>query len=269
MPTLMLNMRNTTSLLSIILCFFLLFPAVSQAESFTVEATIEEEKLSASFEMIEIPGKNYALGKTEVTCEVYEIVMGENPSSYAEGNFPVNTVNWYDCIVFCNRLSLLLGKIPVYSVNGSVNPDDWDYSPHGGSAITGEIVCHSRADGFRLPTVEEWEYSASGGQNFKYSGSDNPDEVAWFKDNSEYKSHEAGTKAPNAYGLYDMSGNLWEWCWDRFKEDSNYYRVHKGGSSASGKELCEIQFTGHHYGSRYQPCYSYYTFGFRIARNLR
>ena len=154
-------------------------------------------------------------------------------------------------------------------MNGSVNPDDWDYSPHGGSAITGEIVCHSRADGFRLPTVEEWEYSASGGQNFKYSGSDNPDEVAWFKDNSEYKSHEAGTKAPNAYGLYDMSGNLWEWCWDRFKEDSNYYRVHKGGSSASGKELCEIQFTGHHYGSRYQPCYSYYTFGFRIARNLR
>ena len=99
-----------TELLSIILSFFLAGFAFSEGKSerFIVEAATEEEKLSASFEMIEIPGKKYAMGKTEVTCEVYEIVMGENPSSYAEGNFPVNTVSWYDCIVFCNKLSLLL-----------------------------------------------------------------------------------------------------------------------------------------------------------------
>ena len=265
----MLNMRN--KLLSIILIFFLGTAAFSEdkSETFVVEAVTEDETVSAAFEMVKIPGKNYFVGKTEVTCEVYEIVMGENPSSYAEGNFPVNTVSWYDCIVFCNRLSILLGKIPVYSVNGSTNPDDWDYSPHGGSAISGEVVRHIRADGFRLLTVDEWEYAANGGQNFKYSGSDNPDEVAWFKDNSDYKSHEVATKSPNGYGLYDMSGNLWEWCWDKFKEDSNYYRIHKGGSVASGKELCEIKFSGHHYGSRSQPCYSYFSFGFRIVRNLR
>ena len=262
-----LNIAN--KLFSIIFLFFLSFPLFSETESFTVTASVEEEEVSAAFEMIKIPRRNYFVGKTEVTCEVYEIVMGENPSSYAEGNFPVNTVNWYDCIVFCNRLSLLLGKTPVYSVGDSSNPDDWDYSPHGGSSISADVVQDLNADGFRLLTVEEWEFAAKGGQAYKYSGSGNIDQVAWFKGNSEYKSHEAGTKTANGYGLYDMSGNVWEWCWDRLKKDSNYYRIHKGGSSASARELCEIGFSGHHYGSRYQPCYSYYTFGFRIGRTDR
>ena len=264
---LVMNMRN--KLLLIILIFFLGTAAFSKekSETFVVEAVTEEETVSASFEMVKIPGKNYFVGKTEVTCEVYEIVMGENPSSYAEGNFPVNTVNWYDCIVFCNRLSILLGKIPVYSVNGSTNPDDWDYSPHCGNSILGEIVQNLSADGFRLPSIKEWEHAASGGKSLAYLGSENLDDVAWYKNNSDFKIHEVALKAPNAYGLYDMSGNVWEWCQDLFQEDSKCYRVRKGGSVASGKELCEIRFTGHHYASRSQPCYSYFTFGFRIVKN--
>ena len=247
---------------------FLLLPCFAWAETFTVSSTVDEKEVSASFEMIKIPGKKYFMGKTEVTCELYEIVMGKNPSSFAEEQCPVNNVSWYDCLVFCNRLSLMLGKKPVYSVNFSVNPDDWDYSPHGGSSIQGKILQNPKADGFRLSTEEEWEFAAKGGQTYKYPGGDNLDEFAWFKENSDFKLHKVAEKSPNAFGLYDMSGNVWEWCWNLFIEDSECYRIHKGGSCASGKELCEIKFTGRHYASRSQPCYSYCTFGLRIARNL-
>lgn len=263
-----MKLSRISVLSSVILIFFIL-AAFSEDESFLVNSVVEEEEISASFEMVKIPDTNYSIGKTEVTCELYEAVMGENPSAFAEGNFPVETVNWYDCIVFCNKLSLLLGKTPVYSVNGSLNPDDWNYSPHSGNSILGEVVQDVKSDGFRLPTVDEWEAAANGGQSFSYSGSNNLSEIGWFKDNSDYKLHEVSLKNPNGYGLYDMSGNVWEWCWNRFIEDSNHYRVRKGGSFSSSKDLCEIKFTGYHYGSRYQPCYSYYNFGFRIARSVR
>ncbi|MBQ4378386.1 MAG: formylglycine-generating enzyme family protein [Treponema sp.] len=236
-------------------------PLVILAATYTLENGI-------SFQMNEIPGGNFSISTTEVSQELYEAVMEENPSYFTGEKMPVDTVNWYDCICFCNKLSVLLGKEPVYSVNGSTNFEDWDYSPHGGSSITGEITVNKKADGFRLPSVKEWEKAASGGEDYKFAGSEELSEVAWYIKNSEYTSHEVAQKKPNAYGLYDMCGNLWEWCEDRLKEDSVHFRIKKGGCYANPPELCEISFSAHHYGSRYQPCYSYYTFGFRIAAGL-
>ncbi|MBP5283582.1 MAG: SUMF1/EgtB/PvdO family nonheme iron enzyme [Treponema sp.] len=218
-----------------------------------------------SFKMIKIPGENYSIGETEVTQEVYEAVTEENPAYFTGENMPVDSVNWYDCIVFCNKLSVLLGKTPVYSVDGNTDCDDWDYSPHSGASVTGKVETNPKADGFRLPTVREWKTAAKCGRDYIYSGSSTPDETAWYSKNSGWTPHETAQKEPNEWGLYDMSGNLWEWCEDKYKADSDDFRIKKGGCYSSDRDLCKITFTGHHYGSRYQPCYSYYTFGFRIS----
>ena len=135
---------------------------------------------------------DYYIGETEVTQELWEAVMGSNPS-YCKGNNqrPVEGVSWNDCQEFINKLNRLTGK------------------------------------NFRLPTEAEWEYAARGGKYskdyvYKYSGSNNADEVAWCYDNSGDETHPVKTKKANKLGLYDMSGNVWECCNDWYNE--NYYR---------------------------------------------
>ena len=169
----------------------------------------------------------FYMSRYEVTQGEWHEVMRSSPSRFSGDNLPVEQVTWFDAVKYCNRRSEKDGLKPVYRINGTSVTADWD------------------ANGYRLPTEAEWEYAARGGNasnGYLYAGSDNADEVAWYDDNSGDKTHPVGRKAPNELDLYDMSGNVWEWCWD-WKVPyssgsqinprgpaSDSYRVSRGGS---------------------------------------
>lgn len=188
---------------------------------------------------VKIPGKNFAMMKTEVTQKLYTSIMGSNPSYFKSENHPVEKVNWYDAVYFCNKLSEKFGYTPVYSVNGTTDLTKWNYTPHNGNSIRGNVTQNTNANGFRLPTVEEWEYAAKGGQNYTYSGSNNLDEVGWYDYNSGNRTHPVAQKKANGYGLYDMSGNVWEWCWD-VAPDNGDYRYNRGGGYNGDDYYCRV-----------------------------
>ena len=134
------------------------------------------------FKMLPIPGRNFEMLSTEVTQELYLKIIGTNPSKFKGDNLPVEQVSWYDAVKFCNALSQKMGLTPVYTINGN------------------KVTQNTSANGFRLPTVEEWQYAAKGGENYSYAGSDNIDDVAWYGDNSGYKTHPVAQKSPMAMG---------------------------------------------------------------------
>ena len=159
---------------------------------------------------------NFYIGKTEVTQKQWKSIMGNNPSHFKSDNLPVETVFLHHAMIFCNLLSMKEGLTPCY------------YSKRHYSVYDS---CDFTANGYRLPTEAEWEYTARGGnksKNFIYSGSNNINEVAWYYKNSNGKTHPVSLKAPNELGIHDMSGNVSEFCWDKYKNTtdpntSDYY----------------------------------------------
>ena len=212
--------------------------------------------------MINVLGDQIEMSKTEVTQELYESIMGENPSVFKGKQNPVENVSFYDAIYFCNKLSIAKGYEPVYYVNGSTNIKEWNYTPHQGSLLDVRYEDQS-VNGYRLPTVEEWEYAAKGGQDYTYAGSSEIDEVAWCNKNSNGKTHPVAEKKANGYGLYDMSGNVWEWCSDLCYASC---RACCGGSWDNSDETFTLN--GYGYEENY-PNSQKGTLGFRIVRTVR
>ena len=228
---------------------------------------------STGSRMVSIPGTGYSMLNTEVTQKLYTSVMNSNTSYYKGDNNPVVGVSWYDAIYFCNKLSEKLGCTPVYAVDGKTDVATWNYTPHKGDSIRGQVTQNTKANGFRLPTEEEWVYAARGGQFHRYSGSNSLDEVGWYYDNSGGKKHPVAQKKANGYGLYDMSGNVWEWCWDVNPDDrdrryyrggsyNSYDRYHRGNGYYGFDYHCEVDLRG-----RDDSYASYQTsnLGFRIV----
>ena len=217
-------------------------------ETFTVNGV--------SFDMIEVEGGTYKMGddnsteadekpahnetiatfqigKTEVTQELWQAVMGTNPSNFkGEANLPVEKVSWTDCNTFITKLNQATGK------------------------------------NFRLPTEAEWEYAARGGnksQGYTYSGSNTLDDVAWYKDNSSSKTHPVAQKQPNELGVYDMSGNVWEWTSDKYSDNyssarTSSSRVDRGGGWGGSAANSRVAFRASHSES---STYNY--LGLRLA----
>lgn len=195
--------------------------------TFTMGATSEQESDVGKDEKPShlVTLSDYSIGKYEVTQELWQAVMGNNPSSFQGSKRPVERVSWDDCQIFINRLNSLFS------------------SQLGGKR-------------FALPTEAQWEYAARGGKKslgYKYAGGNNIDAVAWYEDNGSISTHEVGMKYPNELGLYDMSGNVYEWCQDWYGSYSSssqsnptsllsnsYARVYRGGSWLNNARDCRI-----------------------------
>ena len=205
----------------------------------------------------------FALMTTEVTQELYEEVIGENLSDFSfGGNFPVEMVSWFDAIRFANELSRLEGREKCYSI---VEGDSGTIVDWIGLGCTG----------WRLPIEAEWEFAARGNEYFIYSGSNTIDEVAWYSHNSENITNRVAQKEPNAFGLYDMTGNVYEWVWNGYNEysdetevdpinsSSQEYRMLRGGSWYGDSIYARVSLR-----SYYEPTDRFFYLGFRLARTL-
>ena len=222
---------------------------------------------------------SFYLDKYQLTQAGYQAVMETNPSSFA-GNLqrPVESVSWFNTIEYSNRRSIKEGLTPCYRYSSyGTNPDSW---PSGWNLYDNNhtnVRCNWTASGYRLPTEAEWQFAARGGNqahDYTYSGSNTIGAVAWYCDNNDpYGTKPVGTKTANELGLYDMSGNVYEWNWDIYGSypsgsqndptgsNSGSYRVIRGGSWDGSAGCCTVSFRNSN-----DAADDYYLVGFRVCR---
>ena len=243
-----------------------------------MDSVIAPEQIKIKFDMVRVDGGYFTLrtqndkrphrflstyvhqfhiGKYPVTVELWNSVMGEPVNSAVRNiGLPVTRVNFYDAVEFCNKLSVLTGLRPCYT--GIQNK---------------RITWNKKSNGFRLPTVYEWIYAATGGNRTKgyiYSGSNTPFEVGWYYENSRNVPHPVGRLKPNELGIYDMSGNVEEWCWDY--RSSEKKDLHKEKRVFRERAICGGSYEGsaqsmaireYHY---FYALYKYSNIGLRVVR---
>ncbi|MEV6733035.1 MULTISPECIES: SUMF1/EgtB/PvdO family nonheme iron enzyme [unclassified Streptomyces] len=192
----------------------------------------------------------YELAAVPVTQALYAEVTGLRPGSAHGDRLPVEGVSWWDAVRFCNTLSERDGLAPAYRLDAEVDSDgdgiDWDTS----------------ADGYRLPTEAEWEHACRAGTSGPRYGA--LDDIAWYRGNSDERIHGVGGKQPNPWGLYDMLGNVWDWCWDVYDaEVYGSYRVLRGGGWFDEHWSCRASAR-----RRSHPTFQVDDVGFRLARSV-
>ncbi|MBN2852087.1 MAG: SUMF1/EgtB/PvdO family nonheme iron enzyme [Clostridia bacterium] len=190
--------------------------------------------------------ESFYLSSYPVTQKLYHEITGQSPSNYVGDNNPVENVSWIDAVSFCNLLSAKMNLTPFYLFTDNLD----------------EVLCDYGSGGFRLPTDAEWEFACKAGTGKVRYGE--LDSIAWYIKNAEGKTHEVGKKKPNSYGLYDMLGNVWEWCFDIYdKEKYGSYRILRGGGWCDQERGCLATNR-----RRSHPTFKIDDLGFRIAKSL-
>ena len=259
---------------------FVKIPAASIAGT---ESWTPDSKVFVSGRKLEIA--SFYMSDHEVTRGEYKAVMGSDPSTASAHdkngneltgddnvkNNPVNKVSWYDSLVYCNKRSIKEGLTPCYSIDGKTDPKEWGTVPTSNNDTWNDVRCDFTANGYRLPTEAEW--AARGGESYTYAGSGNIDEVAWYSNNTNTNgTRDVKTKKANGYGLYDMSGNIYEWCWD-WRGSISDGTASSGPASGSSRCLRGGSWYGDDYAARVASWNYDYPgsrengFGFRLVRH--
>ncbi|MDR0512099.1 MAG: formylglycine-generating enzyme family protein [Treponema sp.] len=199
---------------------------------------------------------SFYIGRFPVTQREFEEVMGVNPSTFRGANLPVERVSWFDAVEFANRMSIRAGLTPAYTIRGN------------------SVTWNREANGYRLPTEAEWEFACRAGTQTPFNAGNSASDVGWHVGNSGGRTHPVGQKLPNNWGLYDMHGNVLEWCWDWYGAFTTEPQVNPQGPSwgvgrvyRGGSWRFEPHQTRSAFRFRNNPALRINFVGFRLARN--